>query len=466
MAVLDALIIHVPRFSEGRREIMVMAAGLPALANLLTDEGFSIEILHLGIESEVQRGFSLQRYLLTHRPRLVLLSLHWNQQTRPVLDVVEKVRRWLPEARIILGGLTASVFAEDLLSSLPSIDGVIRGDGEEPLKVLARAVLERRGNIHDVPNLVWRDSGGEVHQNSRWWVIDAETAGKMRHGNLERLRHHKAYLERALYADFSPGVEGSEGYPRATFLNAGRGCLSRCICCGGAASSQMITSGRESVVFYPKEKLLRDVGDAYAQGARTLRTSFDPPGSRRHIKAWLGQMRADGIELRVIYDLWGLPTAGLLDAIAACSKERSMVVYSPECGSEHVRRIVRPRSFSNAQLLRSVHDAEERGVDVHIFFSAGLPGERPNDVDQTARLIESIRQQTGASVSVAPMFIDPASALWCEPERFGVRLLRRTLQDFYDWTGRSDGPGYETEHFDEGEIVVAVQRLVDVSTTS
>lgn len=65
---------------------------------------------------------------------------------------------------------------------------------------------------------------------------------------------------------------------------------------------------------------------------------------------------------------------------------------------------------------------------------------------------------------MAPMFIDPASALWCEPKRFGVHLLRRTLQDFYDWKGLPNGPGYETEHFTEVEIVASVQRLVDVAT--
>lgn len=92
-------------------------------------------------------------------------------------------------------------------------------------------------------------------------------------------------------------------------------------------------------------------------------------------------MGAAGIEMRVIYDLWGLPTPGLLDAIAACSRERSMVVYSPECGSEPIRRVVRPRSFSNAQLLKSIRDAEGRGLDVHVFFSAGLPGESVKDVD-------------------------------------------------------------------------------------
>jgi len=465
MTHLDALFLHVPRFEGERRQIMVMPTGLPALANMLADAGYVVEIVHLGIESEVSQGFSLRRYLGKRRPRIVLISLHWNQQTRAVIDVAERVKQWLPGTQVFLGGLTASVFAREAVSELPFIDGVIRGDGEGPLRALCRVVLEGEGRLDEVPNLVWRpaDYDGVARENPMTWVLDATTAKSLRHGSLALLRHRRAYLERALYADFSPGSASSSGYARAAYLNAGRGCTRACICCGGAASGQRITSSREGVVLYPLEKLVDDVREAYAEGARTLRTSFDPPGSRRRVVAWLDRLSAEGIDLRVLYDLWGLPTRGLLDALARASTTPSMVIYSPDCGSERVRRLVRPRSFSNAQLLRSIGDAEGRGLEVHVFFSAGLPGEGPGEVDETARLIERIRATSRASVSVTPMAIDPASPLWCDPERYGVRLVRRTLRDFYDWKGLPDGPGYETEAFDEAGIVAAVERLLAMS---
>jgi radical SAM superfamily enzyme YgiQ (UPF0313 family) len=461
MSRLDALFLHVPRFERERREIMVMPTGLPALANLLADEGYSVEILHLGIESEVANGFSLRRYLVEHRPRLVLLSLHWSRQTKPVVDVAERVKRWLPDARVVLGGLTASVFAVEAVSSFPFVDCVVRGDGEAPLLALARAVIDGEGALEDVPNLVWRGGREDVvRESTTRWVLDASTARRLRHGSLALLRNRRSYVERALYADFSPGSTASLGYDRAAYLNAGRGCARECLCCGGAASSQRITSAREGVLLYPLEKLVGDVREAHAEGARVLRTSFDPPGSRRHVVAWLRRLEAEGYGVRIIYDLWDLPTAGLLDALARSSLPPAVVVYSPECGSERIRRIVRPRSFTNARLLRSIVEAECRGLNVHVFFSAGLPGETLADVDETARLMEEIRRRSGASLSVTPMAVDPASPLWCEPERHGVRLLRRTLRDFYEWRGLPDGPGYETESFGEADIVAAVDRLL------
>ena len=220
-AGLDALFLHAPRFEGRRREIMVLPAGVPALANLLAEEGFRVEIVHLGIESEVGPGFSLRRYLEERQPRLVLVPLHWSLQTRPALDVAERVRAWLPGAPIYLGGLTASAFAAEIVASVRFVDGVVRGDGEEPVRLLARAVLAGSGSLEAVPNLLWRDPRtGGLRSNGMGFRLDGAYAGRLRHGSLALLRNREAYVGRALYADFSPRDAAEAGYARATYLNA------------------------------------------------------------------------------------------------------------------------------------------------------------------------------------------------------------------------------------------------------
>jgi radical SAM superfamily enzyme YgiQ (UPF0313 family) len=176
--------------------------------------------------------------------------------------------------------------------------------------------------------------------------------------------------------------------------------------------------------------------------------------------AWLRRLARAGLWFRGIYDAWQLPTAELLDALSSCFAPGSTLVYSPECGSDRVRTAVRPGAFSSAELLGSLAEAERRGLATHLFFSAGLPGETEADVDQTARLIERVRSRTRAAISVTPMFIDPASPVWSEPGRYGVRLVRRSLADFHDEVGLPGGPGYETERFDEAGILAAVDRLL------
>lgn len=472
MERLDALFVHAPLWRGGRREIMVMPLGLPALANLLADEGRKVSLIHLGIESEVAAApsgeksgasFSLRELLEAERPRMVLLSLHWNQQTKPVIDLAQKVRAWIPECKIVLGGLTASVFAEEAMASLRFLDAVVKGDGEEPLRRLAKVWLDGEGELGAIPNLIWRESSGEIRTNESSWVLDNRTAATLRHGDLSLLRHYPEYLSRSLYADFSPGARGSEGYPFATYLNAGRGCNKGCICCGGATESQLLTSRRRGYLLYPLDKLAADLRDAAKQGAQVIRSSFDPPGSREHIIRWFERMFDEGHRFRLIYDLWELPTDELLTSIARFFDSGSTVVFSPECGNERVRASVRPPGWSNDALLAAIRGTEDVGIATHCFFTAGLPGETASNVDETARLIERIRSETSSEVSVTPMYVDPASPIWIYPERYGVRLLRKGLADFYDVRGGVDGPGYETEHFDAAGILEACRRLLAVS---
>ncbi len=442
-----------------------MPLGVPALANLLSDEaGMAPSILHLGIEREVDPAFSLRAYCRSRPPAVVLLSLHWYLQTRPVLRAAKRLRSWLPTTKIVLGGLTATVFARELLEQLPFVDAVIRGDGEGPVLALARTWGDGRTprEPHEVPNLLWRDARGGLHDHGLSYHLDAPSSDRLRHGSLERLRHREAYVARALYADFSEGA-GAGGYARAAYLNAGRGCTVSCVSCGGAAPSQATLCGRRGVLLYPRDKLVRDVREALEEGAEVLRMSFDPPSARPHLLAWFSAIETLGAPLRLVFDLWSLPTHDLLDAMARTFEPGSTLVLSPECGSEAVRRRVRGHAFTNDALMESIRAIEGCGMQAHCFFSAGLPTETPADLDESVALIHRIRRETSAGISVCPMVADPGSPLFVDPARYGATLTRRTLRDFYEEKGGAHGPGYATRWFTQERILGACDRLLEAA---
>jgi radical SAM superfamily enzyme YgiQ (UPF0313 family) len=468
----ECLMIHVPRWNPTRREIMVMPLGFPSLANLIRDEiGVEPTLMHLGIEYEVNPDFSMRSWLDAHPPRQVFLSLHWHQQTRSVINLARKIRSWLPETKIILGGLTASVFARPIMEQLRFIDAVVQGDGEEPILALVRSLDNHRlsnswnannSTLHEIPNLCWRDDKGGLHANPRRYHLDMMTAGKLRHGSLQFLRHRKAYLERVLYADFSQGAQ-EKGQPRTAYLNAGRGCTVDCATCGGGAKAQSITRGKKGLLLYPLPKLMRDVKEASSEGANLLRMSFDPPGARTLLCNWFHALAEMGTSLRLVYDLWHLPSTNLLDSMSRTFEKGSTLVLSPECGSENVRRRIRGLSFSNDELLRSIQEVESRGFHAHCFFSGGLPTESPDDVKASIALIHRIQAQTEAGISVCPMVLDPASPIHRNPDAFDLTLTRKTLQDFYEEKGIADGPGYETRWYSEQEILEVCNCLLNAA---
>jgi hypothetical protein len=87
--------------------------------------------------------------------RIILMDLHWYLSLPAALRLAQRLKRINPHVIIIVGGLTASVFASQIVAHSP-IDFVIRGDAEEPLPALVLALLEG-GEVTDVSNLVHRE---------------------------------------------------------------------------------------------------------------------------------------------------------------------------------------------------------------------------------------------------------------------------------------------------------------------
>ena len=128
-----------------------MAVGLPALGAVLQGAGHDVELLHLGVQHKVEPNWDLETHIRKQSPDVVGFSLHWHPQSWDTIQAVRAVRRGAPKAFIVLGGFTASAMHEDILRTVPEVDGVIRGDGEKALLALL-AALQSGADLSTVPN--------------------------------------------------------------------------------------------------------------------------------------------------------------------------------------------------------------------------------------------------------------------------------------------------------------------------
>ena len=111
------------------------------MVNLLRAKGWQVQGLNFPLEIMLNTGFNLDQWLaVIESPRLVMIDLHWYEHSFGAIDIARHVRRILPEAKIVIGGLTATYFAEEILQTHREIDYVIRGDGEIPLLKLVEFV--------------------------------------------------------------------------------------------------------------------------------------------------------------------------------------------------------------------------------------------------------------------------------------------------------------------------------------
>jgi len=97
----------------------------------------------------------LLEQLLALEPRVVGFSTYlWNIDA--TLGLAARLRRLLPECRIVLGGPEAGPRGEELLGDHPELDYVVDGEGEAAWRDLLRLLLLRQGKPGRISGLIWR----------------------------------------------------------------------------------------------------------------------------------------------------------------------------------------------------------------------------------------------------------------------------------------------------------------------
>lgn len=102
----------------------------------------------------------LDRLLETEPDVLGLSCACWDLDAQ--LHLAEQAKRARPELRIVLGGPSANSASPELMERFPSIDVVVRGEGETRLaELLSRPWTDLSG----VPAILWRRPDGHVQSN-------------------------------------------------------------------------------------------------------------------------------------------------------------------------------------------------------------------------------------------------------------------------------------------------------------
>ncbi|HEX9190092.1 MAG TPA: radical SAM protein [Vicinamibacteria bacterium] len=110
-------------------------------------------------------GETVERLVQEHEPDLVGLSV-MTFQRRSAFRLVERLHGLRPGVRIVVGGYDPSLATDAWTGDAPGVDFVVRGEGEETLSELLRA-LEARAALDGIPGLSFRANGAFRHNPPR-----------------------------------------------------------------------------------------------------------------------------------------------------------------------------------------------------------------------------------------------------------------------------------------------------------
>ena len=471
MATIDLILLHPPTLYDFRNRpgihgpisdvvpstpiFEMYPIGFASLSEYLERHGLKVRIINVAMKMLKDEKFDVERLILKNKPMAFGIDLHWMAHVQGALALAEIIKRFHPNTPVILGGLSATYYHEEILGQYPFIDFVVRGDStEKPLLQLLQT-MKAGGDFKNIPNLTYRDGVNGIQINPLNHVPE----------NLDEITIDYCHIMKKVvrYADptgYQPFIDWYT-YP-VTAVFTCRGCIYSCKTCGGSSQTFRSMANRRKPAYRNPKLLAQDIfniSDHLHAPVMIIGDIFQP--GEEYAFAFLQEMKKRPIANHIAFEFFVPPSRAQLKRIAE-SISNFNVEISPESHDDEVRRAF-GRPYHNGSLERMLEDAIDLGSKrIDLFFMTGLPKQTYQSVlatvDYCRSLLERFRSYNKLFPFISPLapFLDPGSTVFEAPEKYGYRLFYRTVEEHRQALLAPSWKyilNYETEWMKRDEIV-------------
>ena len=473
----DVLLIHPPAIydfrekaifygpialtvSESTSQFITPPIGMLSIADYLDQNGYKVLVDNIDERMITSESFNVETYIANLSARVYAIGLHWCVHSQGAIEIAKLCKKLHPEAFVVLGGLTSTIFDEEIVSKYEFVDAVIRGEAEKPFLLLLKA-LDAHQELKGVPNLTFRNDRGEI-----------ERVPLMRpNADLDEFEFTRLDLLEPKGAIFGPGL------PPHWSLPVCRGCLHNCVGCGGSAYSYRTYFGREKPAFRSPEKIVQDIRKLREQGVDRIFLFQDPHmGGKGYWSRLLATLQNEKINLtQLTMELFGPADEEYIRELSKIPMPIVLTI-SPKSCVERVRNAY-GRNYTDEELFRTIRMCQRYEIPIGIFSMIPLPNDTRKTIRETWKIWEQICLTSEASGGKTPVhfafgpmiLLDPGSHGFDFPERHGYHLRFKTLEDYI--TGMSlpswhQWISYETTSLNRDSItkliIDSVERSIDL----
>jgi radical SAM superfamily enzyme YgiQ (UPF0313 family) len=349
------ILLVYPYFIDKRineEDVSAIPMGLYYVGAMLRSQGYPVDILNghnLG-----KAPHRIYQILGEKRPDVVGVSiLHANRWGG--IDIARMVKKVLPDAAVVFGGVGATFLWRHFLTHFPDIDYVVRGEGEHSFLELVR-FLENgdRGTPDHIDGLAFRQNGVPVTTGEREPVAE-----------LDSLPDPAAHF---------------------TFQHVSltRGCPAGCTFCGSPAF------WKRRVRFHSADYFIAQIVRLHASGVRFFFVSDDTFTLKRDLVIEICRRIIDhGLDITWV----AISRVDCVDAEMLAWMRRAgctQISYGVESGSREIRNLYR-KTISDDAICRAFDLTVRHGIMARAYFIYGAPGESDRSIGQSLDLIRRIR---------------------------------------------------------------------------
>ncbi len=344
--------------------------GIMYLSAVLKQAGHRVSLC-----DQCHPDYSDERYveaLQAEQPDLVGISFLSNMCYPAARTLSRKIKKTLPNVRIVYGGVFSTINAARIAASEQSVDIVARGEGESIILDLAQGL----NRLQDIPGITFRSQTGEVVENpDRERIMDLDAIPFPDREGLDI--HYIASLPLDV-----PAVIWDRPY---TTILSSRGCPFACTYCNCPTFSRGKFSARSADNVLKELREIERLGytsfsfldDNFLLDAQRSKDISQGMIAHGHDFRWACEGRVDTTGSGLFNDL----------SAAGCD----LIMFGIESGSQRILDSMNKKT-SIADIEDAVSRAKKAGIGiVHGFFIVGSPSETVEEVQQTFALAERLK---------------------------------------------------------------------------
>ncbi len=402
--------------------------GFMTISSHLEAAGFRTRIVNIAVQMLQSEKFDVEKRISKLNAKVFAIDLHWMPHAHGAIELAKIVKKYHPDALVEFGGLTSSYFYRELIQR-PEIDLIMRGDTTEVPTVKMMQVLEKGGDLSEVPNLTWKDKDGYVHENPVTYSLESLDEVMFDYGTMIKCVMRNMDISGAL-----PWY-GWDKLPLTSVFTV-RGCSINCAECGGSHFANDRVVCRKAPAFRSPEKLAEDMD--------LIQSYLDTPifivgdlrqHSMDYADRFLKACKERRISNHVVIELFNGGTPEYFSKIDKTFDGGWSIEFSPDSHDEYVRLNL-GKGYTNEAIEKTLPAAFDNGCSrMDLFYMNGLPYQDRKSalysVECAERLWGLVKKEDNLFIYNAPFapFVDPGSRIFEEPEKWGYKLRARTLED-------------------------------------
>jgi len=362
--------------------------GLLYLGTYMRDRGHRVVIVDYVVNPYSRER--LREVIASVKPDILGVTAV-TMNVKKALGIVEDCKSVDSRVVTVMGGPHATFDAQGLMAGNPSLDFIVRREGELTFEELCAAIGSGAGFGH-IRGLTYRDGGRIVHNEDRPLIEDINTLPMPDRSLVELSKYRAMRL--------------------AINMVTSRGCPHQCIFCVG---SRMV--GRK-VRYFDVSRVVDEfemlaglgfrqiniVDDLFTSHKKRCMQICDEIVRRGIVYQWSAFARVDTVNEEL---LASLKKAGCTD-----------LCFGIESGNQEILDLVKKKT--NLDMCRKAIDmCKKAGIRPLASFILGLPGETPETMKRTMDFAASLGAHYGYHI-LAPF---PGSEVREEREKYKIRIM-------------------------------------------